>query len=348
MDGSRTTDANVASPAGVGRLGTAAAWISAVCCLPYLFLKVVWTVGMPVGITDTSVLDSSGWVAGNALMAVVELTGLLVVLALVRPWARRVPAWLLLLPVWVGTGLLFEIVVGAVLVALSSPASRAASGSTDLGGFQPWVFVLVYSSFAGQGVALAIAFASHVRSRWGRLLGRRTGEVLGRRPSRMASWPPDRLAPMAEVVAWLSVVVAVVCWYWAAGGSIGLSRTPQDPSWALQASGAAGALTAAVGLLGLAGRWGRHTRFWVPVALTWIGSGAVAAFDGLNHLLLLSGLGGHEAGWRLIDTLLAVKVVIGVLAAAVGILVVAPAAKDDRERSSRAGRPLTSATAPAT
>jgi hypothetical protein len=28
---------------GVGRLGTAAAWISAVCCLAYLVLKVAWT-----------------------------------------------------------------------------------------------------------------------------------------------------------------------------------------------------------------------------------------------------------------------------------------------------------------
>jgi hypothetical protein len=65
--------------AGVGRLGTAAAWISAVCCLPYLVLKVVWTVDLPVGITDRSVLHSSGWVAANGLMAVVQLVGLLLV-----------------------------------------------------------------------------------------------------------------------------------------------------------------------------------------------------------------------------------------------------------------------------
>ena len=63
--------------AGVGRLGTAAAWISAVCCLPYLVLKVAWTAGMPVGITDRSVLHSQGWMAVNAVMAVVELAVLL-------------------------------------------------------------------------------------------------------------------------------------------------------------------------------------------------------------------------------------------------------------------------------
>jgi hypothetical protein len=64
---------------GVGRLGMAAAWISAVCCLPYLVLKVVWTVGLPLGITDRSLLDSNDWVAGNALMALIELSALLLV-----------------------------------------------------------------------------------------------------------------------------------------------------------------------------------------------------------------------------------------------------------------------------
>ena len=53
--------------------------------------------------------------------------------------------------------------------------------STDLGGIQPWVYVMVYAAFAGQGAALAIAFACHVRARWGRLLGERTDEVLADR-----------------------------------------------------------------------------------------------------------------------------------------------------------------------
>lgn len=313
----------------VGRLGTSAAWISAVCCLPYLFLKVVWTVGMPVGISDRSVLDSNGWVAANALMAVVELAGLLLVLALVRPWARKVPPWLLLFPVWVGTGLLFEVVVGAALMGLFSHTSQASSGGTDLGGFQPWVFMVVYSSFAGQGIALAIAFACHVRARWGWLLGERTGEVVARRTSRMRSWLETHLAEVAEAVAVMVGAVAVVCGYWAAGGSYGLSGTRRDPSWGLQASGVAGAVTAMVGLLGLAGRWGLHTRFWLPVALTWLGSGALAAFEGLNQLFVVFGTGASE-DWSLIDTVLAVKVMIGVLAAAVGVVAVIAAAKDNQ------------------
>ena len=63
-------------------------------------------------------------------------------------------------------------------------------------------------------------------------------------------------------------------------------------------------------------------------ALTWLGSGALAAFDGLNQLLLMSGLGGPDAHWTLIDMVVVIKVMIGLLAGAVGVLAVATAARD--------------------
>jgi hypothetical protein len=298
-----------------------------VCCLPYLVLKVLWTVGLPVGITDRSVLHGYGWAAANALMAAIELAGLLLVLALTWPWARRVPAWLLLFPVWVGTGLLFRVVVGAALMALFARPSQA-SGS--LGGFQPWVFVMVYASFAGQGAALAIAFACYARARWGRLLGGRTGEVVARRAARGRSWPEHHLRGMAQAVAVMAVAVAAVFCYWAAGGSFGLSGAQPHPSWALQASRAAGAVIAAAGLLGLAGRWGHQTRFWLPVALAWVGAGSLAAFDGLNQLFRMFGMSLSGSGWSMADMVLVIEVVIGVLCAAVGALAVTAAAKDDR------------------
>jgi hypothetical protein len=341
------TDAGVPDrAAGVGRLGTAAAWISAACCVPYLVLKVVWTAGLPVGITDRSVLHGHGWAAANALMAAVELAGLLLVLALTRPWARRWPAWLLLVPVWVGTGLLFRVVVGAALAGLSSASSHASGGTT--GGIQPWVFVMVYASFAGQGAALAIAFACYVRARWGPLLGARTGQVVARRTARARSWPEDHLAEMAVAVAGLAVVVAAVFCYWAAGGSFGLSGAQPHPSWALEVSGVAGAVIAVAGLLGLAGRWGHQTRFWLPAALAWVGSGSLAAFDGLE-LFLTFGTGLSGSGWSLTDTVLVIEVVTGVLCAAVGAVAVTSAARDDHkpagtQRTGRRCRPARATT----
>jgi hypothetical protein len=331
------TDTTAPYPAaGVGRLGMAAAWVSAVCCMPYLVLKVLWTVGVPVGVTDRSMLDSDEWVAGNALMALLQLAGLLLVLALTRSWARRMPTWLLLVPVWVGTGLLFQVAIGAALMGVFSASPQGSSGSTDFGGIQPWVFAMVYSSFAGQGAALAIAFACHVRTRWGPVLSEHTGNVVATRAARPRSWTEAHLAGITEAVALMAVAVALLCGYWAAGGSMGVSGAQPDPPWALEASRVAGAVTAVVGLLGLAGRWGHHTRFWVPVALTWVGSGAVAAFDGLALLLfVVLGTDAADASWGLTDTVLLIKVVIGVLAAAVGGLAVVAAAKDNLERPVR-------------
>jgi hypothetical protein len=336
------TDAKAPDQAAhLGRLGTAAAWISAVCCLPHLALKVLWTVDVPLGIDDRSVLVRNDWVAGNAVMAVVQLTGLLVVLGLTWPCAHRMPTWLLLIPVWVGTGLLFEVVVGAVLMGVFSASSQASGGSNDFGGIQPWVFVMVYSSFAGQGIALAIAFACHVRSRWGRLLGQRTSEVLARPTARAGSWVEVHLVGMAEAVAGMAVAVALVCGYWAAGGSFGASGAQPDPTRALQASGVVAAVTAVAGLFAIAGRWGRQTPFWVPAALTWVGSGAVAAFDGLILLLfLVFRPDGADAGWGLTDTILVIKVVVGLLAGAVGALAVSAAAEDLRLQRADPGHVL--------
>jgi hypothetical protein len=133
----------------------------------------------------------------------------------------------------------------------------------------------------------------------------------------------------------MAAAVTVVFLYWAAGGSFGLSGDQPHPSWAMQASRVAGAAIAVVGLLGLAGGWGHRTRLWVPTALIWVGSGALAAFDGLNLVLnalfVMFGADASEPGWSLADTALLIKVVIGVLAAAVGALAVTAAAKDNQK-----------------
>ena len=56
-----------------------------------------------------------------------------------------------------------------------SASSQGAGEATDLGGIQPWVYVMVYSAFVGQGVALAIAFACHLRSAVGAPVGQGHG-----------------------------------------------------------------------------------------------------------------------------------------------------------------------------
>jgi hypothetical protein len=341
------TDVKVLNPTpGVSRLGAAAGLVSAAACLPYLFLKVVWTLDMPVGVTDTAQLHGNESVAGNAVMAVVQLVAVVLVLALVRPWGRRVPTWLLLLPVWVGTGLLFQVIVGSAILGLSSTASRESA--MNLGGIASWVYVVVYASFAVQGVALAIAFACHVQARWGRLLGERTSDISPSPDDR--SWLSSHLTKLAEIVAAMALAVGVVCAYWAFGGSIALSDARPHDNVAMQASRALGAVVAAAGLLGLAGWWGRDRRFWLPVALIWVGSGALVAFDVLtvvlNRIFLMLGTTLTEAAWAPIDTVLVLKGVTGVLAAVLGVLAIRAAARGLRVPAGNpaerhvSGRPL--------
>jgi hypothetical protein len=202
-------------------------------------------------------------------------------------------------------------------------------------GIQPWVYVMVYAAFAVQGAALAVAFACYVRARWGQLLGERTGDLLARPSAQVRPWPESHLPQMAEVVAAMTVAVTLVCAYWAAGGSIGLSDARPHDSFGMQAARVAGAVIAAAGLFALAGRWGHRARFWLPAALTWIGSGALAAFDSLtlvtNRLFSMFGTALPEPDWAPIDTVLVIKAAIGVLAAAVGGLAATAAAKNNQK-----------------
>jgi hypothetical protein len=153
--------------------------------------------------------------------------------------------------------------------------------------------------------------------------------VVARRTAGARSLPEQHLAGIAESVAGMAVALALVCGYWAAGGSYGSAVLP-DPPWGLQASRVVGAVTAVVGLLGLAGRWGHQARFWLPAALTWVGSGALAAFDGLALVaFLLFGTDASEPGWGQTDTVLLIKAVTGVLAGAVCALAITAAAMDN-------------------
>jgi hypothetical protein len=149
----------------------------------------------------------------------------------------------------------------------------------------------------------------------------------------------NHLAEIAQAVAMMAAAMAVVFVYRAAGGSFGASGAEPDVPWAMQASRSAGAVIAVVGLLGLAGRWGQQTQFWLPAALTWLGSAALAGFDGfwlvLNQLFAMFGTDASEAGWSLIDTVLVIKLLIGVLAAAVGAMAVTAGATDKHDRADR-------------
>ncbi|WP_229052696.1 hypothetical protein [Aeromicrobium sp. Leaf350] len=141
--------------------------------LPYAALKVHWLLGGRTGIVDPSFGDGAAMWGLNAATLAMDLTLVILVAALTGS-RRRLPAWLLLPPAWVATGLLLPIVV-AVAVALPQGTLTATDADSPLRG---WVFATVYSSLSAQALVLATAFLTHARARWGGRWSRRSGPVV--------------------------------------------------------------------------------------------------------------------------------------------------------------------------
>ena len=132
---------------------------------------------------------------------------------------------------------------------------------------------------------------------------------------------------MAEAGAGLAVAVAAVFCYWAAGARSGSPARSRPRPGRCRRPGQSVLSSPWPGSLGLACRRGPRIRSGLPAALAWIGSGTLAAFDGLE-LFLTFGTGLSGSGWSLTDTVLVIEVAIGVLCAAVGALAVTAAVKD--------------------
>ncbi|RKN43837.1 hypothetical protein [Streptomyces hoynatensis] len=252
------------------RVGRGAAYAAALVLLPYLLIKVSWVAGALLGVLPTgSGLGLGEWVALNAATVGMAATGVVLALALVRPWGLRIPAVPLLFCGWVGAGFLVAMLPYAVLSSLLWPSGGSAeeSGASAPG----WEEALIQTSFVGTGLCLAVALPAYLRRRWPRALGGRLGDgavttagAVGRR------W-----------VFALGLALGVGWLYWAAGGTAGLAQ-PGDRNAEWRLITAVFALWATVGSLAAwaaaRGRPGRLPR-WVPTALGWLGSGSMFAWS---------------------------------------------------------------------
>ncbi|TMR22995.1 hypothetical protein ETD86_09655 [Nonomuraea turkmeniaca] len=169
--------------AGIGRI--TAAIIAIAAMVPYLTLKVLWLTGSSVGVADPSLMSDPAMVGLNAMTFGMDAVGLVLALAFTMRWGMRLPAWLVLLPLWVGTGLLSVVVATAPLAVVASGLEVFSGGP-----IQAWVYLMVYGGFMGQGVGLMTAFALYASA---------GGRWCPRAPSRQArpdrsrrSWPGDR------------------------------------------------------------------------------------------------------------------------------------------------------------
>ncbi|MGW7353265.1 hypothetical protein [Streptomyces sp. NPDC054784] len=331
--------------------------LTVLSCLPYLTLKAVWICGGEVGIPAGSVLldpDHAAVLrAANALTLLMDAAVIALALLFTRPWGRRAPVWLPVLPAWLATGLLAPIVVGLPLtLGLDAAGAGGAAGeqAAEDGRFlADWVFGLVYGGFTVQALALGALFVPYVRERWGHLWRGRTGDL-----RHGATGPALRAAALGALL--LSVLPLTTNALWAGGATVGLSAgAAADADAGLYARSAGNVLfllAAVGGLLTLARPRGRRgggaggstdraggtaggggARLAVPLGLAWTGSGATACWGGW---MMLGALAVGEAAERptpLMSLTYAVQMTVGLVVVTAGAHLLA-------ERAARSPEPF--------
>ncbi|MEU8250414.1 hypothetical protein [Nonomuraea sp. NPDC048916] len=258
-----------------------AAVVAVAAMLPYLTLKILWMTGSSLGINDPDLMNDPTMAGLNAMTFGMDVVGLLLALAFTVRQGMRLPAWLVLLPLWVGTGLLTIVVVMVPLGVLLEGTGIFSTG----GPIEPWVYMMVYGGFVAQGVGLTVAFALYSRDRW---------PTAFRTP--IGHGPTSVTMPLQRVVArgalLMTVLLGGIRLYWALGGRAGLPEEMAGlyPATAALQDGLKGllAIGAGLGLVILVnGRGGRPV--WQPLSVAWLGTGTMFGWGLYTVIIGLSG-----------------------------------------------------------
>lgn len=280
----------------IGWQRAAIGWVAVLAPAPYLALKVAWITGGSVGITDPALITDPAYRIANIASIVADLIAVVIAVALTRRFGQRLPAPLVLIPMWVATGFLAPIVI-------LTPAGAPLANAESTQGLAPWVYVVVYASFTIQGLVLLAAFAFYAANRWGRLSPIR--------PVKHPGW--WQLFLVVCLGGSLTLFVSYLCWTW------GIAFPPAHLTAVDRATLAVYALFALAAATGVAvlGRATTVTRRWVALATVWLGSSSMFAW-GIYYLAL--------AAWRpdqaapQLAAAAAVKVVLSVALAAMLVI----------------------------
>jgi hypothetical protein len=239
------------------------------CALPYLALKAIWLTGGQLGVADAAVMADTSMVALNAVTAAMDLVGILIALAFTHSWGQRIPAWLVLPPIWVAMGLLVRFVVAFPITVVARAITHRSFFPPAGGPVRPWVYALVYTEFVGLGIGLTIAFVLYARARWGWAFRSNVRGSPGATHSVQVA--------LANAAALMAAFVGVLHLAWALGATVGLPRalTAQRTfsSHVVNFVDGATIAAAATGVLMMV-RWpGRRTPFWLALSAAWVGCG---------------------------------------------------------------------------
>jgi hypothetical protein len=245
------------------RVGRVAAYGTALAMAPYFVLKIVWTIdGLRGGGLHDGAWSHLDWSVINGLTVAMSGLGILFGLALAQRWGMRAPAWLMLLPGWIGMGFLVPMIPLVPFLALVS----TDTGGTEEAPMAAWEVGLLSVSFAGFALGVAIAAPVYAARRW---------------PAAFAGpgspGRPGVRVTVARLAAGLCVAIGLPQLFWALGNTSGLNGATldhRDGQWFL--------LTANSGVWALIAAWGawtlaRHSGR-APLLLSWVASGFLFAW----------------------------------------------------------------------
>ncbi|MFE5943468.1 hypothetical protein [Streptomyces sp. NPDC056480] len=261
--------------------------LAILACLPYISIKIAWVAGSEIGIpAGSALLEHRRLLAvANSVSVLADVLVIVLALLLTRPWGRRVPAWLLALPMWAATGLLAPIMAGyptQLAVALVTGDEQAAAPAEPF--LHSWVFAVVYGGFILQGLSLGTLFVLYARDRWGRLWSGRLGELSAR-----VSGPGVRTtALVAAAVALLPLTLHVRRLFGATEGLSPRQIAERDTDFTvLEFQGSVFVVVAVALTLCLVLRRPARLKVRTVLALAWTGSGAVGCWGAYLSLVAL-------------------------------------------------------------
>jgi hypothetical protein len=193
-------------------------------------------------------------------------------------WGERVPAWLVAIPVWVGTGLLIPMLLLAPVLGPAAMIWDQQAGAANV-----WVYeqIFVMFSLVGVGICLPFALAGYAKARWPEAFAD---------PIKIDLLPgssQNLCVSLARLVAAGCIFLGSIKLFWAFGGTIGILPAMLDNRdlwWHL--------LSLSTGVWAFAGAWGllalttrlRSKRFFPPMAAAWVSSGMLFSYNLFNSL----------------------------------------------------------------
>ncbi|CAM3871004.1 hypothetical protein [Mesobacillus zeae] len=257
-------------PSGLMKMRRICGYCAAIAVTPYLLIKIAWTFGL---FLPTEQMGDASWRAINAATVVVAAVGILLAMAFSRPWGERLPAWLVALPVWVGTGLLVPMLLLAPVLGPAAMTRDKEAGAADFWGYEQ-IFVMV--SLVGVGICLPLALAGYTKLRWPEALDGPIdyGELPGHTRQLQIT--------LGRIVVAGCILLGIIKVFWAVGGTLGIDPAMLDDRdlwwYLLTLNTGAWALAGAWGLLVLITRRGSQ-RFLPPMAAAWISSGMLFSYN---------------------------------------------------------------------